>query len=109
MDNDQDSDGVHDALIPVSSVNHKDHIADRKENSVAGMILIAIGSFIFCTIAAVIKYFDGSVTQLMIGRYMIQYLIGWFVWYLFKKYNNFFKTHMLDVSIIFEYITVVWQ
>jgi len=49
--------------------------------TLCGMVLVAIGTLLFCTVGAMVQYHGGSVLQLMLGRYTVQSVISWFLWW----------------------------
>ena len=64
-------------------------------NTTLGMFLVAVATFFFGTIGAIIQAYDGSITQLMLGRYIFQHLISWIFWIWFKKFSNS-KSRIID-------------
>ena len=60
-------------------MNHVDKVKESKQ-TIIGMIVVAIGTALFCSVGAVVQYHGGSVLQLMLGRYVTQNIISWIIW-----------------------------
>eukprot|EP01084_Bolivina_argentea_P293342 504490_1 len=64
-------------------MNHIDKAAEAKK-TLLGMVIVAIGTALFCSVGAIVQYHGGSVLQLMLGRYITQNIIAWFIWLCWK-------------------------
>lgn len=67
-----------DDLIALSSA--ADTLNSTKQ-TIIGMIVVAIGTALFCSVGAIVQHHGGSVLQLMLGRYVTQNVISWIVWF----------------------------
>jgi len=56
-------------------------VASQKK-TLLGMIVVAIGTALFCSVGAIVQHHGGSVLQLMLGRYVTQNIISWIVWFI---------------------------
>lgn len=61
--------------------------ADIAKKTLLGMVLVALGTGLFCTVGAVVQYHGGSVLELMLGRYIMQNVIAWVIW-IFRRPQN---------------------
>eukprot|EP01083_Nonionella_stella_P267522 903695_1 len=64
----------------ISDSENTDEIYTAKQTLI-GMVVVAIGTALFCTVGAIVQHHGGSVLQLMLGRYIIQNIISWIVWF----------------------------
>ena len=64
--------------------SHDDIERDQRsisKRTLLGMVFVAVGTALFCTVGAIVQEHGGSVLQLMMGRYMVQNLISWCIWF----------------------------
>ena len=71
-----------------ASDNQSNESVEAYGSTILGMFLVALATFFFCTVGAIIQEFGGSITQLMLGRYILQHLIAWTFWICFKRYSE---------------------
>ena len=64
---------------PASIVTEIDE-SETSRQTLLGMVLVAIGTALFCTVGALVQYHGGSVLQLMFGRYIVQNVVSWILW-----------------------------
>ena len=65
------------------NINHIDKVTESKQ-TIIGMIIVAIGTALFCSVGAIVQVHGGSVLQLMLGRYITQNIISWLIWFIRK-------------------------
>lgn len=74
------------ATVDWASVPSHESIADVDKRSnkrtLYGMLCVAVGTALFCSVGAMVQEHGGSVLQLMFGRYLVQNLISWLCWLL---------------------------
>eukprot|EP00484_Ammonia_sp_Unknown_P029491 CAMPEP_0197036030 /NCGR_PEP_ID=MMETSP1384-20130603/13652_1 /TAXON_ID=29189 /ORGANISM="Ammonia sp." /LENGTH=423 /DNA_ID=CAMNT_0042466157 /DNA_START=145 /DNA_END=1416 /DNA_ORIENTATION=- len=75
-----DIDDEKTTAIATSSTSFTDQVYESKK-TLLGMIVVAIGTALFCTVGAIVQYHGGSVLQLMLGRYVTQNLLAWLLWF----------------------------
>jgi len=93
MDTDQTEDGDNssDTSYPDSEVSELEGLrptnvaeAAREEpaawRTLLGMVLVAVGTALFCTNGAIVQKHGGSILQLMLGRYAVQNIISSAIW-----------------------------
>jgi len=71
------------ATVDWSSVPSHASISDQRSHNkrtLMGMLCVAVGTALFCSVGAMVQDHGGSVLQLMFGRYLIQNLISWLFW-----------------------------
>lgn len=77
-------DSVEEGLRPT---NVGDDVDEEKESSPAawrtllGMTLVATGTALFCTNGAIVQKHGGSILQLMLGRYVVQFVLSSILWF----------------------------
>ena len=66
-DNDTDTTDENDAI-------------NTSKNNILGMICVAIGTGLFCSVGVIVKNEYCSLIQLMFGRVIIQNILSWLLW-----------------------------
>ncbi len=64
----------------IDNTTSNDQVATAKQTLI-GMIIVAFGTALFCTVGAIVQHHGGSVLQLMLGRYITQNILSWCIWF----------------------------
>lgn len=74
-------DSVEEGLRPTNADDEEEKEQPKAWKTLLGMTLVAVGTALFCTNGAIVQKHGGSILQLMLGRYVVQFVLSSILWF----------------------------